>query len=167
MGFLSKIFGGNGAYKKSIRNLESAKELETTHYLSQVYADPLQDSGTQAALRQARELLAANSKRTAGRTAVAGATEEAAALEKESANQALEDITSGIAATATNKREQAMRDYLGANRAYTQAINNVRTQQAQAESSALGGLLGSGLSAAATIAGGPIGGAIAGKIIKK
>lgn len=47
------------------------------------------------------------------------------------------------------------------------AINNVKQQQAKQESSALGGLLNTGITAAATVFGGPIGGAVASQITKK
>lgn len=60
-----------------------------------------------------------------------------------------------------------MKNYLDANRSYTEAINNVKQQQAQQESSALGGLLNTGITAAATVFGGPIGGAVASQITKR
>lgn len=66
MGLLSRVLGGNKAYKESIKDLQKAKDLEMNYYQEQAYADPLQDSANQAALRQARELLMANNKRTAG-----------------------------------------------------------------------------------------------------
>mgnify|MGYP003219460116 CR=1 FL=1 len=124
MGLLSRVLGGNKAYKESIKDLQKAKDLEMNYYQEQAYADPLQDSANQAALRQARELLIA-------------------------------------------KKDQAMKNYLDANRSYTEAINNVKQQQAQQESSALGGLLNTGITAAATVFGGPIGGAVASQITKK
>ena len=156
MGLLSRVLGGNKAYKESIKDLQKAKDLEMNYYQEQAYADPLQDSANQAALRQARELLIANNKRTAGSAAVTGATDESVALQKQ-----------GIASTATAKKDQAMKNYLDANRSYTEAINNVKQQQAQQESSALGGLLNTGITAAATVFGGPIGGAVASQITKK
>jgi hypothetical protein len=161
MGLLSSVLGGNKAYKESIKDLQKAKDLEMNYYQEQAYADPLQDSANQAALRQARELLMANNKRTAGSAAVTGATDESVALQKQGANQSLENIT------ATAKKDQAMKNYLDANRSYTEAINNVKQQQAQQESSALGGLLNTGITAAATVFGGPIGGAVASQITKK
>ena len=167
MGLLSSVLGGNKAYKESIKDLQKAKDLEMNYYQEQAYADPLQDSANQAALRQARELLMANNKRTAGSAAVTGATDESVSLQKQGANQSLENITAGIASTATAKKDQAMKNYLDANRSYTEAINNVKQQQAQQESSALGGLLNTGITAAATVFGGPIGGAVASQITKK
>ena len=87
MGLLSSVLGGNKAYKESIKDLQKAKDLEMNYYQEQAYADPLQDSANQAALRQARELLMANNKRTAGSAAVTGATDESVALQKQGANR--------------------------------------------------------------------------------
>lgn len=158
MGFMSKLFGTNGAYKKSINDLNKAKNLEMDYYKNLASMDQLQRSENQAALAEARELLTNSTKRSAATAAVTGATPEAAALEKEAATKALSDITTGVARNASITSDQAMSNYLNANREYTQAINNVRTQQAQAESAALSGLLGAGIGAATTIATGGIGG---------
>lgn len=158
MGFMSKLFGTDGAYKQTIDDLNKAKDMEMNYYKNLASMDQLQRSENQAALAEARELLTASTKRSAGAAAVTGATPEGQALEKEAANKALSDITTGIARNATATKDQAMNAYLDANRQYTQAISNVRTQQAQAESAALSGLLGVGISAATTFATGGIGG---------
>ena len=50
MGLLSRVLGGNKAYKESIKDLQKAKDLEMNYYQEQAYADPLQDSANQAAL---------------------------------------------------------------------------------------------------------------------
>lgn len=151
MGFLSKLFGTDGAYKQSINDLNKAKDTEMDYYKSLASMDQLQRSENQAALAEARDLLTASTKRSAGSAAVTGATPEAVALEKEAATQALADITTGIAKNASITKDQAMSNYLDANRQYTQAISNVRTQQAKGESDALGGLLGAGIGAASKI----------------
>lgn len=158
MGFMSKLFGTDGAYKQSIDDLNKAKDLEMSYYKNLAEMDQLQRSENQAALAEARDLLTASSKRTAATAAVTGATPEAQALEKEAANEALSDIVTGVAENASATKDQAMANYLAANKEYTQAISNVRTQQAQAESAALGGLLSAGMSAATTFATGGIGG---------
>ncbi len=154
MGFLSKLFGTNGAYKKATRDLNNAKDLEMGYYKNQANMDQLQRSENQAALAEARELLSDSSRRTAARAAVTGATPEAAALEKETATNAVAGITRDIARSATATKDQAMHNYLTANRDYTNAINNVRLQQAQAETQALSGLLEAGIGAASTLIGG-------------
>lgn len=158
MGFMSKLFGTDGAYKQSIDDLNKAKDLEMSYYKNLAEMDQLQRSENQAALAEARDLLTASSKRTAATAAVTGATPEAQALEKEAATKALSDITTGVARNASATKDQAMANYLAANKEYTQAISNVRTQQAQAESAALGGLLSAGMGVATTFATGGIGG---------
>lgn len=164
MGFLSKLFGTDGAYKQAVNDLNEAKDLEMNYYKSLASMDQLQRSENQAALAEARELLTASTKRSAGSAAVTGATPQAVALEKEAATKALADITTGIAKNASVTKDQAMNNYIDANRQYTQAINNVRTQQAQAESDALSGLLGAGIGAASTILTGGLAGGKGGKV---
>lgn len=155
---MSKLFGTDGAYKQTIDDLNKAKDLEMSYYKNLAEMDQLQRSENQAALAEARDLLTTSSKRSAATAAVTGATPEAQALEKEAATKALSDITTGVARNASATKDQAMANYLEANKEYTQAISNVRTQQAQAESAALGGLLGAGMSVATTFATGGVGG---------
>lgn len=164
MGFLSKLFGTDGAYKQAVNDLNEAKDLEMNYYKSLASMDQLQRSENQAALAEARDLLTASTKRSAASAAVTGATPQAVALEKEAATKALADITTGIAKNASVTKDQAMSNYIDANRQYTQAINNVRTQQAQAESDALSGLLGAGIGAASTILTGGLAGGKGGKV---
>lgn len=151
MGFLSKLFGVDGAYKQSIKDLESAKQTEMNYYSNLASMDQLQRSENQAALAEARELLTASTKRSAASSAVTGATPTAVALEKEADNKALADITTGIAKNASSVKDAAMQNYLNANKQYTEAIAGVRTQQAQAETAALGGLLSAGIGSATKI----------------
>lgn len=160
MGLIGSIFGGGtGAYKKGVRDLQSARDKELAHWEKLAYGDPLQSSENQAALRQARELLKGNINRAAGAAALTGATDESVALQKAAANESLEDITADIAANSTQQKNAAMQNYLAANRSYTDAINNIRVQQSQAEAQALQGLIGAGTSiATAGISAGLFGG---------
>ena len=159
MGFLSKLFGTDGAYKESVKDLEKSKDLEMNYYHNQANMDQLARSENQAALAEARELLTQNNKRATASAAVTGATPESVALEKQNATEALADITTGIAKNASATKDAAMQNYLSANRDYTTAINNVKLKQSEAETSALGGLLSSGINAATTLITGGIGGA--------
>lgn len=144
MGLLSAIFGGGGAYKQSIRDLEGARDRELPYWEKLAYSDPLQNSENQAALRQARELLKSNTDRVVASAAVTGATPETVALQKAAANEALEDITSDIAARSTQYKDNAMQNYLNANRSYTDAINNVRIKKSESEANAMQGLINAG-----------------------
>lgn len=148
MGFLSKAFGTEGAYKTAIKDLNKAKELEMDYYNNQANMDQLQRSENQAALSAAKELLMENNKRAAGAAAVTGASPQAVAMEKGNAVKALSDTATGIARNASAIKDQAMQNYLSANRHYTEAVGNIRLQQAEAETAALSGLLESGISAA-------------------
>ena len=148
MGLLSAIFGGGGAYKKSIGDLEEARDKELAYWNKLAYSDPLQNSENQAALRQARELLQANNQRTAATAAVTGATDESVALQKAAANESLEDITADIAAGSTQFKTNAMQNYLNANKNYTDAINSTRIKKAESEAQAMQGLINAGTSLA-------------------
>ena len=149
MGLIGSIFGGGtGAYKKGVRDLENAKDKELAHWERLAYSDPLQNSENQAALRQARDLLKANTNRVTAGAAVTGATDESIALQKAAANESVEDITADIAAGSTQYKDSAMQNYLSANRSYTDAINNVRMKQAEEEAKALQGLINAGTSVA-------------------
>ncbi|MBR5573722.1 MAG: hypothetical protein IKW35_04425 [Paludibacteraceae bacterium] len=68
------------------------------------------------------------------------------ALQKAAANEALEDITADIAAGSTQFKNNAMQNYLAANRNYTDAINNVRIKKAESEAQAMQGLINAGTS---------------------
>ena len=88
MGFLSKLFGTDGAYKESVKDLEKSKDLEMNYYHNQANMDQLARSENQAALAEARELLTQNNKRATASAAVTGATPESVALEKQNATEA-------------------------------------------------------------------------------
>lgn len=140
--------GSNGERVKAIGDLESARDKELAYWERLAYSDPLQSSENQAALRQARELLKANSRRTAASAAVTGATDESVALQKAAANEALEDITADIAARGTQERNNAMSNYLAANKQYTDAINDARLKRGEDKATATNSLI-SGLTNAA------------------
>lgn len=149
-GSLLSYFGGRGKrVKDQAKNQESAKDRELAYWNRLAQSDPLQNSENQAALRQARELLKANTQRTAASAAVTGATDESVALQKAGANESLEDITADIAAGSTQFRNNAMQNYLNANKNYTDAINNVRLKRDEAEGNATNSLI-SGLTNAAS-----------------
>ena len=148
MGFLSSLFGTDGAYKSAVNDLNAAKNLEMGCYKAQASMDPLQSSESQAALKAAREMLAENTKRLAATNAVAGGSDYAVALQKRNATDALGNMMSSMSADATTRKDNAMRNYLQANKDYTNQIANVRMQQAQAETEAISGLLNAGIGAA-------------------
>lgn len=154
MGLLSSIFGGGGAYKKSIRDLEGARDKELAYWERLAYSDPLQNSENQAALRQARELLKSNTNRVAASAAVTGATPETVALQKAAANESLEDIVADIAAGSTQYKTNAMQNYLNANKNYTDAINNVRIKKSESEANAMQGLINAGTKFGTALIGG-------------
>ena len=156
-GSLLSFFGskkGNGERNKALSDLESARDKELSYYERLAYSDPLHNSENQAALRQARELLKSNNQRAAASAAVTGATDESVALQKAAANEAVEDITADIAAHSTAYRDNAMQNYLAANKKYTDAINDVRLKRGEEQANATNSLISGLTSAASTYFGG-------------
>lgn len=139
---------GDGERDLAISDLEGARGKELSYWNRIAYSDPLQNSENQAALRQARELLKANTQRTMASAAVTGATDESVALQKAAANEALEDITADIAEGSTQLKNNAMQNYLAANKRYTDAINDARLKRGEDNASATNSLI-SGLTSAA------------------
>lgn len=153
LSFLSSK-SGSGDRKNAIRDLEGARDRELAYWDRIAYGDPLQNSENQAALRQARELLKSNTQRTMASAAVTGATDESVALQKAAANEALEDITSDIAAGSTQFKTNAMQNYLNANKKYTDAINDARLKRGEDQAKATNSLISGLTTAAASYFGG-------------
>lgn len=157
-GVLSSWLGSrkknNGERVKAINDLESARDKELAYWERLAYSDPLQSSENQAALRQARELLMANNRRAAATAAVTGATDESVALQKAAANEAIEDITADIAARSTQMKNDAMQNYLEANKQYTDAINDARLKRGEDKAGATNSLISGLTKAAVTYLGG-------------
>lgn len=145
---------GKGERKQAIQDLEGARDKELSYWERLAYSDPLQSSENQAALRQARELLKSNTQRTAASAAVTGATDESVALQKAAANEALEDITADIAAGSTQMKNNAMQNYLAANKQYTDAINDARLKRGEDQANATNSLIGGLTNAAVSYFGG-------------
>lgn len=145
---------GDGERDLAISDLEGARDKELSYWNRIAYSDPLQNSENQAALRQARKLLKANTQRTMASAAVTGATDESVALQKAAANEALEDITADIAEGSTQFKNNAMQNYLAANKRYTDAINDARLKRGEDNASATNSLISGLTSAAASYFGG-------------
>lgn len=144
MGYLSKLFGMDGAYEQARRDLEQGKQLETNYYKGLAEMDQLNTSENQAALKAARDMLAKNTQRIAATAAVSGASPESIAIQKAANNASMENIAGNVAAQASANKRSAMDAYIDASRHYTQAISNARMTQAQEETKALSGLLSAG-----------------------
>ena len=146
--------GAKGERNQAINDLEKAKSTELDYWNRLASSDPLHNSENQAALRQARELLMDNNRRAAASAAVTGATDESVALQKAAANESLEDITAEIAANSTQFKNNAMQNYLAANKRYTDAINDVRLKKGEDQANATNSLIGGLTDAAVSYFGG-------------
>lgn len=150
MGFMSKLFGTDGAYKSNIADLEKAKSEATSYYKQLASQDAMQSSENQAALKAARDMLAENNQRAAASAAVTGASDYSVAMQKQQASDAVSDMMSDMSARTSQNKQAAMNNYLNANKDYTNAIAGQRQAQAAAESAAMSGLLNSAIGAASS-----------------
>jgi MFS family permease len=112
MGFLSKLFGTDGAYEQARQDLEQGRQLETTYYKGLGEMDQLNSSENQAALKAARDMLAKNTQRIAATAAVSGASPESIAIQKAANNVSMEKIVGGVAEQSTANKRSAMDAYL-------------------------------------------------------
>lgn len=140
---VSGIVSGNATRKAAKRNeriLNKAQERSQNWYDKEYNADFLQRSDAQSAVNQARKILDERYRNAQGAAAVAGATDESVALQKQAANQTLADITGSIAERADQYKEQVRANYENQQNAIDQARMGVNNQKAQATAQAAGGL---------------------------
>lgn len=120
MGLIGDIVGTGAAVAGSIfggNKLREADEMfekriaEIKNHRDNIYfRDPTQTAENQAAVAQARELLAEQAKRTAGAAAVAGGTDESAALAKKQGAEAVGKMLQEQAVQGAQQREKVWSD---------------------------------------------------------
>lgn len=115
-GLASSLFGGWKAGKERKKMDGQIKSWESDNkafYNSRALGDYTQRSDAQNALRQMREQLDRQTKRAANTQAITGGTVEQTAVAKDSANKALADTTSNIAAVGQQFKDRVTDQYLG------------------------------------------------------
>lgn len=104
----------------------------------------LDSAEAQAAISKARELAREQIANARGAQAVMGGSDASVASTQESVNKMLGETMSGIAATATARKDAAEQQYMAQNNALAQQLiatyQNRAAQNAQAGSAALGAL---------------------------
>lgn len=91
--------------------IQSQKRKNRNWFDTEISKDYTQRADVQASLERMRSLYHERSKNLQGQQAVSGATEEAAAIEKEQANRAIADTTSNIAAQGAQYKDEVGREY--------------------------------------------------------
>lgn len=104
----SAIYGGIKSSKAASEANAITKQQQAqnrTWYDMRMNEDYTKRADSQAAITKARELLLEHQRNVAASRAVAGTTDEAAALAKQQANNTIGDVTSNIAAQSANYKE--------------------------------------------------------------
>lgn len=114
-GLATSLYGGwkAGKERKKMDNQITQWEAENkAFYNSRALGDYTQRADSQNVLRQMREQLDRQSKRDANTQAITGGTIEQTAVSKDSANKALADTTSNIAAVGQQYKDRVTDQYL-------------------------------------------------------
>lgn len=114
-GLASSLFGGYKAGKERKKMAGQIKGWEADNkafYNSRALGDYTQRSDAQNVLRQMREQLDRQTKRATNTQAITGGTVEQTAAAKDSANKALADATSNIAAVGQQYKDKVTDQYL-------------------------------------------------------
>lgn len=152
MGLIGSIVGGVAGAAGSIfagKKLAEADDMYESrlrdikaHRDKLYYQDPTQTAGNQAALSQAKELMAEQAQKQAGAAAVAGGTDEAVALAKKQGVQAVGNMMQQQAVQGEQQREKVWDNAEQGIDAYSKYLADSKKLQAQNITQAAGGLAG-------------------------
>lgn len=150
---LGNAIAGSIKNKKAQRELESQKEKNDKYHNNVMLSDYTNRSDVQAVLKKQKELLDAQYNRTAKTNAIAGGTDEAAAMQRDSANQSLSDSMTNIAANAAAYKDAEQARYMQSDAAISQQKANL----AQSQANNIAQAAGQGVSAGLNMIGAEIG----------
>lgn len=108
------LAGGMAASKaaKKAANITKQQQAKNRNwYEYNMNTDYTQRADALAAVNKAREIFMERNKNAAATAAVSGATDEAAAMQKEDANKAIADTMSNIAAQGAARKDQVDQEY--------------------------------------------------------
>ncbi len=151
----SSILGAVGSAKANKRAnalIDNAQKENESWYDRQMSRDYTRRAENQAILKRQRELLDEYYNRSASAQAVTGGTDEAVAMSKASANDALAKTMTNIAAQSTAQKDAAEQQYLANKATLTQ--QQIAAQQAKAQQVATAA--GQGISAGLNLLGSTI-----------
>ena len=147
-GLASSLFGGYKAGKERKKMAGQLKGWEAENkafYNSRALGDYTQRADAQSAVRKMREQLDRQTKRATNTQAITGGTVEQTAAAKDSANKALADATSNIAAVGQQFKDRITDQYLGRK----QQLQGMQYQNTAGKAASYENLMQSGLNTAA------------------
>ena len=148
VGVASSLFGGYKAGKERKKMSNQIKSWESENkafYNSQALGDYTQRADAQNAIRQMREQLDRQTKRATNTQAITGGTVEQTAVAKDSANRALGNTTSNIAAVGQQFKDRVTDQYMGRK----QQLQGMHYQNTAGKANSYENLMQSGLNTAA------------------
>ena len=162
MGLIGAVVGGiasavggiaaanaqNKGYKKQQQIYEQRMNDVRAHRDNLYYRDPTQSAENQAAVTEAKEMLAEQAKRAAASAAVAGGTDESVAMAKKQGADAVGKMMQQQAAQGERQKEAVWNNADQQLDAFSQYLAESKLQQAKGKAQAIAGAAG-GLSNAA------------------
>lgn len=126
------------ANRKANALINTQKKDNRKWYDNQMSQDYIQRSDVQAVLKKQKELLDAQYDRAQATSVVAGGTDEALAMQKAKANEALADTMTNIAGQAASYKDSVDQQYRQQDAALTQQQIGVYQNKAQQIAAAAG-----------------------------
>ena len=162
MGLIGAVVGGiasavggiaaanaqNKGYKKQQQIYEQRMNDVRAHRDNLYYRDPTQSAENQAAVTEAKEMLAEQAKQAAASAAVAGGTDESVAMAKKQGADAVGKMMQQQAAQGERQKEAVWNNADQQLDAFSQYLAESKLQQAKGKAQAIAGAAG-GLSNAA------------------
>jgi hypothetical protein len=145
----SSLIGGaqaKRAAEKANKELAEQREKNEDWYRRRYNEDYTQSAEAQAAMTRARELAREQMASARGTAAVMGGTEAGMAAAQGAANDMLADTMSGIAQSATARKDAVESQYLQNEAALSQQQQNVYNQQAANSTAAANAGIAAGMS---------------------
>lgn len=139
------------AYEKQQKLYDQRMSEVRSHRDAVYYQDPTQSAENQAAVTNAQKVLAEQGKRTRATNAVAGGTDESAALQNAAASAAVGNMLQQQAVQGAAKKEQAYQSAEGQLDAFTKYKANAILGQGQAKAGAIQGAFGGAAQAAGAL----------------
>lgn len=133
-GLVGSIFGGNKAAKqrrKMRRYLNEQDAENTAQYNRDYYSDYTQRADAQNLMKQLRDNLSKNNKRSDNMAVVTGATPEQQAVQKEQSNKVISDTYSNIGAMGQQWKDQVSNRYLSRKQNIADQRMGIMNQNAQ------------------------------------
>ena len=148
LGLGSMIYGNikSGEENKKARQLIQQQRDDNRHwYNTRMAEDYTQRADAQAVINKQRELAQDLYKSSAARNIVAGGTDESLAMQQESANSAIVQTMSDIAANAASHKDNIEQQFRQQDAALNQQQAQTHANQAQAVAQAAGQAAGASL----------------------